>query len=120
MRRERKLSNITSLSFSIIVIILGIALIAGLLFAPVLTNQYVVVAQPSITKDPHLKVESIVSGLSSPTSMAFIDNNNILVLEKEGNVRLVSNGQLQQQPVLHVPVDIKSERGLLGIAVMKK
>ena len=119
MRKERKLSNITSLSFSIIVIILGIALIAGLLFAPVLTNRYVVVAQPVITKDPHLKVESIVSGLSSPTSMAFIDNNNILVLEKEGNVRLVSNGQLQQQPVLQVPVDIKSERGLLGIAVMK-
>ncbi len=119
MRRERKLSNITSLSFSIMVIILAIALIAGLLFAPVLTNRYVVVAQPAITKDPHLKVESIVSGLSSPTSMAFIDNNNILVLEKEGNVRLVSNGQLQQQPVLQVPVDIKSERGLLGIAVMK-
>ena len=119
MRRERKLSNKTSLSFSIIVIILGIALIAGLLFAPVLTNRYVVIAQPAITKDPHLKVESIVSGLSSPTSMAFIDNNNILVLEKEGNVRLVSNGQLQQQPVLQVPVDIKSERGLLGIAVMK-
>ena len=46
MRRERKLSNITSLSFSIIVIILGIALIAGLLFAPVLTNRYVVIAQP--------------------------------------------------------------------------
>ena len=47
MRKERKLSNITSLSFSIIVIILGIALIAGLLFAPVLTNRYVVVAQPA-------------------------------------------------------------------------
>jgi aldose sugar dehydrogenase len=35
-----------------------------------------------------------------------------------GNVRLVSNGQLQPQPVLHVSVDITSERGLLGIAVM--
>ena len=41
-----------------------------------------------------------------------------MVLEKDGNVRLVSNGQLQQQPILHVPVDIKSERGLLGIAIM--
>jgi glucose/arabinose dehydrogenase len=50
--------------------------------------------------------------------MAFLDNNNILVLEKDGNVRLVSNGQLQQQPVLQVSVDIRSERGLLGIAVM--
>ena len=85
---------------------------------PVLISQYIVVAQPSITKDPNLKVESIASGLSSPTSMAFLDGNNILVLEKDGNVRLISNGQLQQQPVLHVPVDIKSERGLLGIAIM--
>jgi len=56
-------------------------------------------AQPSIIKDPNLKVESMVSGLSSPTSMAFVDNNNILVLEKGGNVRLVSNGELQPQPV---------------------
>ena len=59
-----------------------------------------------------------MSGLSLPTSMAFVDNNHILVLEKDGNVRLVSNGQLQSQPVLHVSVDVTSERGLLGIAVM--
>ena len=39
-------------------------------------------AQP-IFKDPDLGVESIVEeGLSSPTSMAFIGNNSILVLEK--------------------------------------
>src|SRR6266496_2795002 len=75
-------------------------------------------AQPSIIKDTSLKVESIVSGLSSPTSMAFLDNNNILVLEKSGQVRLVSNGQLHQQPVLQVPVDTQSERGLLGIAII--
>jgi glucose/arabinose dehydrogenase len=50
--------------------------------------------------------------------MAFIDNNNILVLEKGGQVRLVSSGVLQNNPVLQVPVDTESERGLLGIAVM--
>ena len=70
-------------------------------------------------KDANLKVEAVSEGLSSPTSMAFIDNNNILVLEKDGHVRLISNGQLQQQPVLTVPVDSKNERGLLGIAIMK-
>jgi hypothetical protein len=48
--------------------------------------------------------------------MAFLDNN-ILVLEKEGQVRLVSNGILQEQPVLQVPVNTENERGLLGIAV---
>jgi aldose sugar dehydrogenase len=43
--------------------------------------------------------------------MAFIDNNNILVLEKEeGIVRLVSNGILQEQPVLKVDVNGDNER----------
>jgi aldose sugar dehydrogenase len=68
--------------------------------------------------DPNLGVESFVEGLSSPTSIAFLDNENILVLEKEGQVRLVSNGELVPEPVLQVPVDTDSERGLLGIAVM--
>jgi glucose/arabinose dehydrogenase len=68
--------------------------------------------------DPNLGVESFVEGLSSPTSMAFLDNENILVLEKEGQVRLVSNGELLPNPVIQIPVDTENERGLLGIAVM--
>jgi aldose sugar dehydrogenase len=74
-----------------------------------------VLAQPSV-RDPYLDVQEVVGGLSSPTSMIFLDNNNILVLEKEGNVRLVTNGVLQEQPVLQVPVRTESERGLLGVA----
>ncbi len=69
--------------------------------------------------DQNLNVEPFVEGLNSPTSMAFLDSNNILVLEKNGQVRLVSNGQLQSQPVLEVSVDTQSERGLLGIAVQE-
>lgn len=71
-------------------------------------------AQPSV-KDSNLKVEAFVSGLASPTSMLFVDENNILVLEKDGNVKLVSNGMLQSQPLVSLNVDIKNERGLLGI-----
>jgi glucose/arabinose dehydrogenase len=44
-----------------------------------------------------------------------VDENNILVLEKDGNVRLVSNGMLQSQPLVSISVDSKNERGLLGI-----
>jgi glucose/arabinose dehydrogenase len=71
-------------------------------------------------KDPSLKIELVAQGLSSPTSMAFLDNNNILVLQKDGTVQLISNGKLQAQPVLQVQVDIKNERGLLGITTMKE
>jgi aldose sugar dehydrogenase len=67
-----------------------------------------------------LKVQNFVEGLSFPTSMAFVDGDNLLVLEKAGQVRLVSNGIIQKQPVLTVPVDNLSERGLLGIAVLKE
>lgn len=67
-----------------------------------------------------LKVENFVAhGLLFPTSMAFVDDSNILVLEKAGQVHLITNGVLQKQPVLTVPVDNTSERGLLGIAVLK-
>jgi glucose/arabinose dehydrogenase len=75
-------------------------------------------AQPVIN-DPNLVAEIVVEELSSPTSMAFMDSNNILVLEKTGSVRLISNGILQEQPVLNIPVDTESERGLLGIATLE-
>jgi aldose sugar dehydrogenase len=81
-------------------------------------NSPIALAAPSINKDPSLKVETLVNGFDTPTSMAFVGNNNILVLEKAGQVRLVSNGMLQDKPVLQVPVDTESERGLLGIAIM--
>jgi aldose sugar dehydrogenase len=75
--------------------------------------------------DPNLRAELVVQGLSYPTSMAFINNNNnnnkdILVLQKNsGDVRLVSNGVLKDQPVLKVDIDNSTRiccRGLLGIA----
>ncbi len=82
-------------------------------------NMYYIIAQEPSLNDPNLQVETIVEGLSWPTSMAFIDNNNILVLEKEkGTVRLVSNGTLQETSVLEVDVNSRSERGLLGIAIV--
>jgi aldose sugar dehydrogenase len=70
--------------------------------------------QPSIN-DPSLKVELVTQGLSFPTSMSFLDSDNILVTEKEGNVRLISSGALQPQPVVSLSAVNKNERGLLGI-----
>lgn len=41
-----------------------------------------------IFKDGNLKAELVAQGLDSPTSMAFVDTDNILVLEKNsGEVR---------------------------------
>ena len=101
--------------FILSALFLNLVIVVGYFVQPASAQQ-----QPSIGKDPTLKVETIADGLSSPTSMAFIDKDHILVLEKEGQVRLVSNGMLQQQPILKVQVDTTSERGLLGIAMIPK
>src|SRR5919198_5854364 len=101
----------------VIIVIASLAIIIPILYL-IIHNPSTAQAAPFITKDPNLRVKTVVTGLSSPTSMAFIDNSNILVLEKGGQVRLVSNGVLQDKPVLQVSVDAESERGLLGVAIM--
>jgi aldose sugar dehydrogenase len=103
----------------ILFIILFLTVILSVYYFVTDNNIYYIIAQEPTLKDPNLQVETIVEGLSWPTSMTFIDNNNILVLEKEkGTVRLVSNGILQETPVLEVDVNSRSERGLLGIAII--
>jgi glucose/arabinose dehydrogenase len=87
------------------------------------TDKIGINQHPSIMKNTKetLKVDLIVEGLSHPTSMAFVDNATILVLEKDsGNIRVISNGVLKKEPVLQINVDSTGERGLLGIAVLKK
>ena len=72
--------------------------------------------------DPDLQLESVYSGFVSPVGMAFLDDTgeNILVIEKKGAVKLVTNGILQDTPVNQFNVDFQSERGLLGIEVLKE
>ncbi|MDQ3854028.1 MAG: PQQ-dependent sugar dehydrogenase [Thermoproteota archaeon] len=73
---------------------------------------------PPTLSDPNIRVERVMTGLEMPTSMAFLDNDDILITQKDnGRVRLVSNGILQPQPILQVPVVNNSERGLLGVAI---
>ncbi len=68
--------------------------------------------------DPNLSVSTVVTGLSQPTTMAFVGPGDILVLQKaNGQVRRVLNGVLQPGFILDFPVNAESERGLLGIAV---
>src|SRR5882672_745021 len=68
--------------------------------------------------DPLLHVETVVTGLDLPSTMAFIGNNDFLVLQKnDGRVRRVTGGVLQVADVLDVPVDSAFDKGLLGIAL---
>src|SRR5919197_1892235 len=72
---------------------------------------------PPRISDASLKAEKVITGLQMPTSMKFVDHDKIVILEKNGKVRLVSNGTLQPQPIFEAVVRNESERGLIGIAI---
>ena len=66
---------------------------------------------------PLLGVRPVVRGLVTPTSMAFLGANDLLILEKiSGRVKRVTDGAVVGA-VLDLAVNSASERGLLGIAL---
>ena len=71
---------------------------------------------PSLV-DRHLGVRTVVQGLITPISMAFLGSNDFLLLEKNsGKVHRITNGA-DVGVVLDLAVNFASERGLLGIAL---
>jgi glucose/arabinose dehydrogenase len=74
-----------------------------------------------VENNSNLKIETVFKGdLESPTSMAFLGPNDILVLEKNaGAVQRIVNGHMLPKPVLKVPTASKVERGMLGIAISR-
>jgi glucose/arabinose dehydrogenase len=67
--------------------------------------------------DKNLAVRPIVTGLTTPTSMAFIGANDFLVLEKAtGQVKRIKDGVVHSV-ALDLAVNFGSERGLLGLAL---
>lgn len=63
-----------------------------------------------------VRAEEVVTGLEVPWGIAFLPNNQMLVTERPGRVRLVENGELKPQPIATVNVTASGEGGLLGIA----
>jgi aldose sugar dehydrogenase len=90
---------------------LAVAVVAPLALATSAQAQ-----QPEVL-DSRLEVSTAASGLSGPVSMAFIGQDDMLVLEKgTGRVQRVVGGELRGS-VLDLDVNSNSERGLLGIAL---
>lgn len=44
-------------------------------------------------------VQTVVEGLDIPWGMAFLPNGSMLITERDGNLRFVSNGELVADPV---------------------
>src|SRR5215211_975625 len=70
-----------------------------------------------VMKDPRLDVRPVISGLVTPTSIAFLGLDEFFVLEKNtGKVQHVVGGNVQNT-ALDLAVNNSSERGLLGITL---
>lgn len=67
----------------------------------------------SLTND--LIVEEFITGLSSPTTMIFVDKDIIFLEKNTGKVRLIKNNILTEEPLFDFNVSNQYELGLLGI-----
>ena len=74
---------------------------------------------PLTILDPNLQVTvELDTGLSQPIGIVFLGPNDYLVLEKaSGQIKRVINRVIQSTPVLDLPVNSNSERGLLSMVL---
>ncbi len=65
-----------------------------------------------------IAAEPVVTGLEHPWGLAFLPDGDMLVTERPGRLRLVSDGSLVAEPVSGVPrVWARGQGGLLDVAV---
>jgi aldose sugar dehydrogenase len=97
--------------------LLGIALLGfSMIVSSGIGNKAQAQVGPSMV-DPNLGVRTVIRGLTTPISLAFLSPNEFFVLEKNtGQVKLVVNGVVDHT-VLDLAVNNSSERGLLSIAL---
>jgi glucose/arabinose dehydrogenase len=63
-----------------------------------------------------VKVETVAENLTIPWSIDWVSDEIILFSERNGNLRMIQNGELQDEPLLSLGVG-GVEGGMLGIAV---
>ena len=89
---------------------------AGSLIAALFVGGSIAAQGPTLL-DPNLQVRPVVEDLITPVSMAFLGEDDLLVLEKNtGMVHRIVGGTVHST-VLDLAVNFASERGLLGIAL---
>jgi glucose/arabinose dehydrogenase len=75
-------------------------------------------AQTYRSEEHAFRVVEVVKGLEQPWSLAFLPDGRILVTEKAGRLRVVSQGRLEPQPIGGVPqVTVHGQGGLHDVAL---
>jgi len=73
----------------------------------------------SHNSDEHpFRVVQIVKGLQQPWSLAFLPDGRMLVTEKAGRLRVISNGKLEPQPIAGLPqMTVHGQGGLHDVVL---
>ena len=72
-------------------------------------------------KDTDFKAQLVVKGLTRPTGMIFLDDNDMLITEKQGTVQRIIGSEILQTPVLDIRqiINDTGERGLLSVGISR-
>jgi glucose/arabinose dehydrogenase len=89
------------------------ALLAGFLALPLVAG-----AQTYRSDEHSFRLVKVVEGLEQPWSLAFLPDGRMLVTEKAGRLRVVSQGKLDPNPVDGLPqVTVHGQGGLHDVAL---
>ena len=62
------------------------------------------------------RLDTVAEGLEHPWSLAFLPDGSQLVTEREGRLRRIENGELQDKPIAGVPeLVVSGQGGLLDV-----
>ena len=66
----------------------------------------------------HIDIQTLADGLNHPWGMALLPNQDILITERIGKLRLISNGQLHDDPIKGLPtIKQHGQGGLLDVVL---
>lgn len=88
------------------------------LFLGLALSAFLTTFSTPILAAPTLEAVPVVTGLNHPWSMAFLPDGEILVTERNGQLRRIQNGKLLPTPVKGLlPFKEHGQGGLLGLAL---
>ncbi len=70
----------------------------------------------SVLTEKGLLVETLVTGLDAPWEVAFAPDGRIFITEHSGEILVLENGEIRDEPYADLPVEEMGEGGLHGLA----
>lgn len=110
MKNLKNTQHLKSLSFFLLIISIACSSNSN-------TNPSTTYPDPD-QQDVSVKVETLASGLNHPWGMAFLPDGNLLVTERDGQLRILDTNKNLSDPISGVPeVFNRGQGGLLDVAV---